>query len=198
MPMLRTQYCHTLAASVLAILLAPGTDAVQADVRGRVAPTGSKANDPCLEMEANREVMVETAKKKEAVASMFVRVLDTCSLGLHHLECVARAEYATVPSRYLALCNKKMGPRPTHSGPVCTYAKEKLPQYGPDARNYRALAKVLDGASHDCSGLPWECFALATSCLQSPNIPFCFNQCVRNGNMQHALTTPKPQKMIGG
>lgn len=158
---------------------------------------GSDEPEACFEAKHQYTAISESAAKQKQLLDVFQQIYDNCASGYFNLWCVAHTAGADDPSAFLDDCDAKRGPDPLNSGAVCRYAKNKRDDITPVRNKYVSLAWILQMAETNCQVVPYECVAMADLCLEEPDMHFCFRECVRTGQMLHAMRAPAAQPMYG-
>mmetsp|Transcript_16267 Transcript_16267/g.41377 ORF Transcript_16267/g.41377 Transcript_16267/m.41377 type:complete len:240 (-) Transcript_16267:49-768(-) len=143
--------------------------------------------DPCFELEQLGSHYVANSEHMSSIAEAYRSILSTCSTGIHNLACITKARFANKPMEWLRLCNQQLGPQPVASGAVCLVAQRVRDEVSSESDKYRRLSTMIDSARDGCSSVPLACIIHANQCLNQFDIRFCFNQCLRTGNMEHAM-----------
>lgn len=149
---------------------------------------GSIAGDPCFEAHAESAALSKVARHKQAILDLYQAIFAECGSGIHNLVCVSKAQFAEKPGEWYALCLKEMGPQPAASESVCVVSRRVVGDLASLAERYAALSRMMDLQQTDCLTLPLACIFQADQCLDQPDMHYCFNQCLRTGSMDHAMS----------
>lgn len=150
-------------------------------------PLQTMDGDRCLEAEGMSNFLVETWQRKQTVLKVYQDIFATCASGVNNLDCVIRAQYADRPAEWLELCNQRLHGQPAMSTPVCSLALKVRDDEELLVHRYGTLSRIVMAKKEICRNLPLPCIVQATQCLDRPDIPYCFEECIRAGNMDHAL-----------
>mmetsp|Transcript_31032 Transcript_31032/g.89677 ORF Transcript_31032/g.89677 Transcript_31032/m.89677 type:complete len:319 (-) Transcript_31032:57-1013(-) len=160
---------------------------------GRQSPIQMLDGDPCFEGKAMGSQLRANAALKSDIVDVYSFIFQTCNEGIHNMQCVSKAQFAQYPKEWLKVCNERMGPQPTSSAAVCSFADQVLKYVQPRALAYTELSELLDATMPACkTALPLPCVVQIEQCIGEPDMRYCFNQCLRSGNMKHALFTKDP------
>lgn len=156
------------------------------------------AGDSCFESKIQAAYITEETEKEKKLLAMYDVVYKTCAGGQTSLHCLTEAAFDANPATYLAHCNHA-GPRPYYheSGAVCRLSKSGFEQKTKQVYAYTHLGWIMNQIVGSCERTPIACVKLITACLDARDINFCFRECVRTGNMRHALTPAAPRTKYG-
>lgn len=156
------------------------------------------AGDSCFEAKIQAEYIAEQKAVEEKLLAMYKDVYPQCAGGQIRLSCLTKAAFDPTPQVFLAQCNKD-GPSPYYqeSGAVCRHSKAGLASKTKLVYEYTHLGWIMQQAVGSCEMTPIACVKLITSCLDARDINYCFRECIRTGNMRHALTPAAPRTKYG-
>jgi len=151
--------------------------------------TGGGA-DPCFEAQMQRDIIVENAAREKLLYRIFRGVTSDCATGRYSLTCVQTLEYEENPEEFLRSCQIRMGHEHMNIFATCEYAQIKEAHLKKASQAWGSLEWIIHQAVDHCEKVPYECVALIAHCLDAKSIRFCFNQCLRTGNMNARVGDP--------
>jgi len=134
--------------------------------------------------------ILPNAEREKLMYKMFKQVTSDCATGRYSLTCITAMEYEEHPEEFLRSCQLRMGHEHMNIKALCEFAVIKEAHFKKGAQAWGSLAWVIVQAHDHCEKVPYECVALITHCLSANSIRFCFNQCLRTGNMNARVGDP--------
>lgn len=151
------------------------------------AEVGTVESDPCFEARVQNGVVQDFAHREKVLFGLYKKVYKECGSGKYNLNCVVETFFADRPRTFLKNCMKRRGPEPVASGAVCRFAKVKVLKLEQFSYQWGHVAWIMDQAEENCEIVPFPCVYRIRECMDAPDINWCFRECIRNGNMKHAL-----------
>jgi len=163
--------------------------AAAASGAGLNVPSGGLGGEACFEANSKAPVMSATLASKRTLFDVYQGIFSDCGSGQYNMACVTNVFFASSPKDYLPFCQMSMSAQPAASGAVCNYAKARRDELFQDVGKYTLMASMMMNAAQNCKLVPLQCIMLAEECLATPDVKYCFNKCIRTGNMAHVMET---------
>lgn len=164
-------------------------------------PNQVKAEQPggaCFEAKVNADSVADQKAREEKLLALYKETYAKCGGGQISLMCLTEAAYDHEPEAYLEKCNRAgYAPYYDQSGAVCRYSKAGMEAKTQLVYRYTHLQWLATQAVSSCARTPLACVMLLNSCLEATDMTFCFRECVRTGNMEHALEPEVPRSKMG-
>lgn len=141
--------------------------------------------DPCFEARIQQGVITDFAVREQRLLEVYQRITHDCATGRYAMRCVTEVFFADDPDSFLTQCELQLGAEPANTYAVCDFAHRKVTKLDHAAKGWGTAKWIIDQVVMDghCETVPYECIAMISHCLDTTSVRFCFNECLREGQM---------------